>query len=140
MKNTFSLLGILVLGGLVVAGAQSPPPAAPVVLPPLSASDVPAALVRTELYFGRVSPVDWDHFLAEVVTPRFPDGLTWYDTHGQWQNPSGIVTREDSCVLILLHAPTPEKDRYLQEIRAEYKTRYRQQSVLRADQAVTASF
>ena len=43
-------------------------------------------------------------------------------------------------MLILLHAPTPEKDRYVQEIRAEYKTRYHQQSVLRADQAVTASF
>ncbi len=141
MKNALPSLAILALGFLVVAGAQSPPSTvAPAVPAPLSASDAPATLIRTELYFGRVSPVDWDGFLAEVVTPRFPDGLTWYDTHGQWQNPSGIVTREDSCVLILLHAPTPEKDRSVQEIRAEYKTRFRQQSVLRADQAVTASF
>ena len=140
MKNTVPLLGVLVLGGLVMAGAQSPPSTAPAVPVPLSASAAPAALVRTELFFGRVSPVDWDQFLAEVVTPRFPDGLTWYDTHGQWQNPSGIVTRENSTVLILLHVPTPEKDRFVQEIRAEYKTRYRQRSVLRADQAVTASF
>ena len=142
MKNALPSLVILTLGFLVVAGAQSPPPsaAAPAVPAPLSASDAPAPLVRTELFFGRVSPIDWDHFLAEVVTPRFPDGLTWYDTHGQWQDPSGIVTKEDSCVLILLHAPTPEKDRSVQEIRAEYKTRFRQQSVLRADQAVTASF
>ena len=139
MKNTFLPLGILVLGSLLVAGAQSPPPA-PTVPAPLSAADAPAALVRTELYFGRVSPVDWDQFLAQVVTPRFPDGLTWYDTYGQWQNPSGIVTKEDSCVLILLHAPTSEKDRYIQEIRAEYRSRYHQQSVLRADQTVIASF
>ncbi len=135
MKNMLPTLAILVLGSLIMAGAQSPPPPAP-----LSASAAPASLVRTELYFGRVSPVDWDQFLAQVVTPRFPDGLTWYDSHGQWQNPSGIVTREDSCVLILLHAPTPEKDRYIEEIRAEYKTRYHQQSVLRADQTVMASF
>ena len=140
MKNVFPALGVLTLGFLVVAGAQSPPPAAPMVPAPLSASAAPAALVRTELYFGRVAPADWDRFLTEVVTPRFPDGLTWYATHGQWQNPSGIVTREDSCVLILIHAPTPEKDRFVQEVRAEYKTRYHQQSVLRTDQAVTASF
>ena len=134
MKNTLSLLAVLVLGFLVAAGAQSPLPA------PLSAATAPAALVRTELYFGRIAPVDWDQFLSQVVTPRFPDGLTWYDSHGQWQNPTGIVTKEDSCVLILLHAPTAEKDRYVQEIRDEYKTRFHQQSVLRADQAVTASF
>ena len=134
MKNALPLLAILILGFLVAAGAQSPPPA------PLSAAPAPAALVRTELFFGRVSPVDWDQFLSQIVTPRFPDGLTWYDSHGQWQNPSGIVTREDSCVLILIHAPTPEKDRYVQEIRDEYKTRFHQQSVLRADQTVAASF
>ena len=127
-------------GGLVMAGAQSPSPAPAAVPAPLSATDATVTLVRTELFFGRVSPVDWDQFLAQIVTPRFPDGLTWYDSHGQWQNPSGIVTKEDSCVLILLHAPTPEKDRYVQEIRAEYKARYHQQSVLRADQPVTASF
>ena len=140
MKNALLPLGVLVLGSLVIAGAQVSPPVASVVSAPLSAADAPAALVRTELYFGRVSPVDWDRFLAQIVTPRFPDGLTWYDTHGQWQNPSGIVTKEDSCVLILIHAATPEKDCSVQEIRTEFKRRYHQQSVLRVDQAVTASF
>ena len=143
MKNALPWAGIVVLlGWLVVAQAQvAPPPVAPAAVPPpLSATNTPAALVRTELFFGRVSPVDWDQFLAQVVTPRFPDGLTWYDSHGQWQNPSGIVTREDSRVLILLHAPTSAKDRYVQEICAEYKARYHQQSVLRVDQPVTAAF
>ena len=138
MKMTLPTLGTAaLLDWIVLAGAQIPPTAVPA---PLSATDTPVALVRTELFFGRVSPVDWDEFLAQVVTPRFPDGLTWYDSHGQWQNPTGIVTKEDSCVLIILHASTPEKDRYLQEIRAEYETRYHQQSVLRADQPVMASF
>ena len=140
MKHALPWLGLLVLGSLVMAGAQSSPPATPAVPAPLSAADTPVTLMRTELFFGRVSPVDWDRFLAQVVTPRFPDGLTWYDTHGQWQNPSGIVTKEDSCVLILIHAPTPEKDRCVQEIRAEFKTRFHQQSVLRADQPATVSF
>ena len=141
MKNALPWVGIMVLlGWLVVARAQVALPPVAAAPAPLSATAAPTALVRTELFLGRVAPVDWDQFLAQVVTPRFPDGLTWYDSHGQWQNPSGIVTQEDSRVLILLHAPTPEKDRYVQEIRAEYKARYHQQSVLRADQLVTASF
>lgn len=112
----------------------SPPPA------PLSAESAPVPLARTELYFGRIAPVQWSEFLAQVVTPRFPDGLTWFDSHGQWQNPSGIVTQEDSRVLILIHAPTADKSRLIDEVREEFKTRYHEQSVLRADQAVTASF
>ena len=38
---------------------------------------------RTELYFGRdkndgtqVSDEEWSKFLDEIVTPKFPDGLT----------------------------------------------------------------
>lgn len=116
------------------AQAAQPPPA------PLSVQTAPTPLARTELYFGKIAPEQWDEFLAQVVTPRFPDGLTWFDTHGQWQNRTGIVTRQDSRVLILIHAPTPEKDRLIDEVRTEFKTRYKEQSVLRATQAVTASF
>lgn len=130
------LFALLVLFIATAARAQTatPPPA------PLSTQSASVPLARTELYFGRIAPVQWNEFLAQVVTPRFPDGLTWFDSHGQWQNPTGIVTQEDSRVLILIHAPTPEKSRLIDEVREEFKSRYHEQSVLRADQAVTASF
>ena len=118
----------------VCAQSAQPPPA------PLAVQTAPTPLARTELYFGAIARDQWDEFLAQVVTPRFPDGLTWFDTHGQWQNRAGVLTRQDSRVLILIHAPSPEKDRLIDEVRAEFKTRYKEQSVLRATQAVTASF
>ena len=47
------------------------------------------------LYFGsatpegRVSAEDWSAFLAETVTPRFPDGLTAWPASGQWRGKAG---------------------------------------------------
>ncbi|HEX5574346.1 MAG TPA: DUF3574 domain-containing protein, partial [Gemmatimonadales bacterium] len=49
-------------------------------------------LVRETLYFGRnrpgggtVSDAEWKAFLVEVVTPRFPLGLTVQKATGQWK-------------------------------------------------------
>lgn len=129
--------GFIVLTAGLIRGQSAGPSPAPT---PLSAVTAPVTLQRTELYFGGIARVSWDEFLAQVVTPRFPDGLTWYDAHGQWQTRTGEVTRQDSRVLILLHAPTAEKDRLVEELREEFKTRYHEISVLRADTPVTASF
>ena len=48
--------------------------------------------VQYELFMGRsgdagevVDDAAWDAFLGETVTPRFPDGLTVLDAHGQWR-------------------------------------------------------
>ena len=48
------------------------------------------AFTEFNLYFGLakgdgslVSEAEWDAFLADTVTPRFPDGLTVYDARGQ---------------------------------------------------------
>ena len=91
-------------------------------LPPLSYASSPSAtifalekFIRTELYFGRnipsggtVSDADWQKFVDEVVTPRFPDGLTVLDADGQWRGKDGSIAREESKVIVLLY---PRKDR-----------------------------
>ena len=98
--------------------------------------------IRTELYFGRnkpdgteVSRKEFDKFLSGFVTERFPDGLTVLKGNGQFLNSEGDVERERSVVLILLYSVTArnEKSIKIEEIREEYKTRFRQQSVLRVD-------
>ncbi|MBV9833354.1 MAG: DUF3574 domain-containing protein, partial [Alphaproteobacteria bacterium] len=74
---------VLTLGGC----ATAPPPAAP------SACRAPLkAMTQVDLYFGRnipgggeVSDAQWRQFLDEVVTPRFPDGLSVLDVYGQWK-------------------------------------------------------
>jgi len=95
-------------------------------------------LVRDVLYFGRnrptggeVADADWETFLGAVVTPRFPDGLTVVEAHGQWRGRSGIVERERTELVTLLHPADPASQRAIEEIAIEYKRRFGQEAVLR---------
>lgn len=96
--------------------------------------------LRTELYFGQIPQVEWDTFLAKEVTPRFPEGLTVVDGIGQWRDPSGKIEKEHARILILIHGLKPEDDGKIEELRKLFCERFHQQSVLRVDQHVQASF
>jgi len=99
--------------------------------------------VRVELYLGvpRGAHADaaWRAFLATVVTPRFPDGLTVLEGAGQWRGPRGIE-RERSRVIVILHVPDATSDRRVEDIRDAYKARFKQRSVLRVDSTACVSF
>lgn len=98
---------------------------------------------RTELYFGGnrpdgtvITPVQFELFLDEEVTPAFPDGLTWLPAHGQWMG-----GKESSYLLILLYPQNNRQaNREIEEIRTDYKSQFQQQSVLRADSTDRVSF
>jgi len=108
--------------------------------------DQPVAIDR--LYFGRnagdtlaVSDSAWTAFLADVVTPRFPDGLTAWRAEGAWRGPDGVLEHEPSFVLELVHPPgRGGDDRAVREIIAAYKHRFHQQSVLRVEETARAAF
>jgi hypothetical protein len=93
--------------------------------------------VMDSLYFGtampdgEVTPDDWQGFLSDVITPRFPQGLTSWAAAGQWQNGVGELEKEGSHVLHIVHADTPQADRAVREVVAVYKSRFRQEAVLR---------
>jgi hypothetical protein len=94
--------------------------------------------VRETLYFGRnrpgggtVSNPEWQSFLAEVVTPRFPAGLTVLEGSGQWRGATGAVEREQSEVVTLFHPDDQASRQAVREIAAEYKRRFQQEAVLR---------
>jgi hypothetical protein len=60
-------------------------------------------MVRTELYFGAIARSQWDGFLKQVVTPLFPEGLTWFDVQGQWRAPDGVTRKLPSqCSLFCM--------------------------------------
>lgn len=80
---------------------------------------------------GTVSTVEWNAFLRDVVTPRFPAGLTAWPAAGQWRAADGSIVREASYVLQLMHPPTPQAEAAVREIVADYKARFRQEAVLR---------
>jgi hypothetical protein len=107
-------------------------------VPHLSARATCTQRVYDRLFFGlgtsdgAVSGAAWSRFLTDVVTARFPDGLTVIDAHGQWRAP-GVddVTIERSRVVEIAHDDSPEMDRSVDEVIALYKHRYRQHAVMR---------
>ena len=103
-------------------------------------------LQRSTLYFGAARPdggvVDdarWAQFLADVVTPEFPDGMTWFDAQGQWRGSSDIV-HEHARLVVLLHASDVATQRRVNSIAEQYKRRFAQESVLQERVAACARF
>jgi hypothetical protein len=100
------------------------------------------------IYCGRaigdsaiVSDSTWSVFLKEVVTPAFPDGFTFSKGEGQWKNRVGVIVREQSFILEIVHStPGEEADSAIERIMAEYKRRFRQESVLHVTTSGKASF
>jgi hypothetical protein len=102
--------------------------------------------VRTELFFGlsrpggRITEHQFDRFVDEEITPRFPDGLTVVSGLGQFRLDSGDIIEERSKVLVLLHGGEDVDSKEIEEIRAAYISRFDQQSVLRTDEPSCVSF
>jgi hypothetical protein len=129
-------LGVL----LLLAGCAAAPEACPV-----GAGSATIA----EAYFGRnvkgrapVTDSEWARFMADTVTPVFPDGLTVLDGQGQWRNAAGRISWEDSKVLLLV---LPRQDQAAASARlapviTAWKARFAQESVLTVFRAGCAGF
>lgn len=122
--------------GLIVAallaGCAAPAGQARCV-PPAEAAPV------VELFFGRGLPdggevrdAAWVGFVDEVVTPRFPDGVTILDAVGQYRA-GAAVGRERSKLLIMVVPDARDLDARVDAVIASYKARFQQQAVLRVD-------
>jgi hypothetical protein len=97
----------------------------------LSCSAPQSAMLDVELLLGRgkASEARWKQFLAREVTPRFPDGLTVYETTGQWRDPATkTITRERSRVLRLIVPADTGRDK-IEAVADAYKTQFAQKSV-----------
>ena len=106
--------------------------------------------VDTRLYFG-LGPADqpqqgvseqaWREFLDREVTPRFPDGLSVLDVYGQWQDArQASPERLRSKLLVIDYPDTPANRVKVEAIRAAWKQRTGDQSVLRVTQPADVSF
>lgn len=89
------------------------------------------------IYFGTATPdgvvtdEQFSAFLRDVVTPRFPQGLTTWRASGQWRSQDGSLTSEDSHVLNLVHGDDAATEKAVQELVDTYKKRFHQEAVLR---------
>ena len=105
-----------------------PVSAAPVAKYPSGSSQ----MVRTELYFGVIPRSQWDGFLKQVVTPLFPEGLTWFDVQGQWRAPDDVTRKLPSRMLIVLYADSRRNDQAIERVRREFKNQFHHLAVLRS--------
>ncbi|HKU63458.1 MAG TPA: DUF3574 domain-containing protein [Rhizomicrobium sp.] len=134
----------VILAGLLVMTPQMPVRAARIACP--LPSQKPALLVK--LYFGQaiavgreVSAREWDRFLSETITPRFPDGFTVYDAHGQWRDSqTHRPIRERSKVVEVAAPDTAVVRSRIAEIARLYRAAFHQQSVGIATTASCAHF
>lgn len=95
--------------------------------------------VLATAYFGMgrgdaapVPEVEWQGFLADTVTPAFPDGLTAWPAAGQWRSGARIVREESRGLFVVLPGATlAEAAARLAPVEAEWRRRQGQESVLR---------
>ena len=129
-RALFTALLLMLLAGCAMPGETVPPSAC------LLPNQKP--MLVAELFFGRnipgrapVSEAEWADFVAQVITPNFPDGFTVFNgALGQSRDPqSGAIVREPPKILLAAAYPRPDlKDRIAATIEA-YRARYPQKSV-----------
>ena len=97
---------------------------------------------RTELFFGFAKPdgsvvteEEFQQFLDQKITPRFPEGITLLTGLGQFRGFNGVIIQEHSMLLILFYPAHERRSRSkdIEEIRQAYKETFQQESVLRLD-------
>ncbi|MET3651404.1 DUF3574 domain-containing protein [Dyella japonica] len=135
----------------LLAGCASTGSAPTSVLPGDAAHPARASgWVETRLYFG-LGPADdtsrgvneqaWRQFLDAEVTPRFPEGLSVLDVYGQWQGKGqGTPERLRSKMLVIDYPDSPSNRDKIEAIRAAWKQRTGDQSVMRVTQPAEVSF
>jgi hypothetical protein len=102
---------------------------------------------EVQLFFGRdigdqvgVSEADFQRFVDEELTPRFPDGLTVLDAAGQWRGANGVIGREPSKVVILVLPGSEGDEEKLDAVRQAYRVRFAQEAVLMTVQPTCLGF
>jgi len=152
-------LGSLLLAStlvLVPAGcAHQPASAAPATVAPTLTGD-PAhpgqtkGWVDTRLYFGLgpadrpeqgISEAQWREFLDKQVTPRFPNGLSVENVFGQWQGKNESAPQRLRTKMLIIDYPDTQENRdKIDAIRAAWKQKTGDQSVMRVTEPAEISF
>ena len=137
MRALMTTVGSLIFAAGFAAGDQSQAPAgAQGLTVTIDCGAASAAQLRTTLYFGlarpkgSVSELEWQIFLRDEVTRRFPDGLTVWGAEGQWRTPAGTIDHEQSKILLLVHPDTAAARQSVQTVIEAYRKTFEQQSVL----------
>jgi len=127
--RAWALCCLLAVGSASALGSADS--ARPVVAKPASQTQGLGEWVKTELYLGAtqqggelVSEAAWSSFLAKVVTPAFPQGLTVYDAYGQIQLANGKIRRQPTRVIVIVHPRQPNHEARFSSIIEAYQRQF----------------
>lgn len=101
--------------------------------------------IKTELYFGLskkngvVTEQQWNDFKINYISKRF-SGYTELKSKGFWTNAKGETVSENSRVIIYLNKGTKKDSLDIVYVIDRYKERFDQESVLKIEFPVKASF
>jgi hypothetical protein len=141
MRKGASLIAAVALAGCATTTVTTTP-----------ASKTPACthgqpMTRTYLFFGQktaagrpIAAARWRRFRRTEIVRAFPEGFTVIDARGFWRAKKGHTLWEGAKVVIRLHRARAADNTGIETLRRRYKARFRQQSVLRIDERVCASF
>jgi hypothetical protein len=114
-----------------------------------NAADTAASpqFVATHIYCGRnipaggeVSEEQFAAFLETDVTPAFPAGLTAYDTYGQMKTSEGMIVKQKTKVLLLVHDNSQASLDAIHKIVAAYRSKFGNPQVMVMTAPVTPEF
>jgi hypothetical protein len=105
-------------------------------------------MMETNLYFGQSKPSgemitqkEWDQFKETYISKVFKEGSTVVNVSGNWFDPdSKKLITEPTYKVIYFYKKSQDISRQIDSLRYWYKTLFQQQSVLRVDRKVKASF
>ena len=139
-----------VLCGCAPRQATQPAAVAPTLTGDAAHPGQTSGWVDTKLYFGLgpaehpeqgVSEAAWRDFLDREVTPRFPSGLSVLDVYGQWQGKKDPAPQRLRSKLLIVDYPDNDENRAkVDAIRAAWKRRTGQLSVMRVTEPAEVSF
>ena len=127
---------LIFVAGFVAGGRLESPVGAQGFTVVMDCGTSSAPQLRTTLYFGLARPkgavteLEWQLFLRDEVTTRFPAGLTVWEAEGQWRTPAGSIDHEQSKVLLLVHPDTTVARQSVLALIETYRKTFEQQSVL----------
>jgi len=114
----------------------------------LSSCASSSRMMETDLFFGQTRPdgsmiseTDWKNFKENQIAKVFKEGSTQISSVGSWLDPvSHKLITEPSYVVIYYYKRSSQISQQIDSLRNWYKAMFQQQSVLRVDKKVKATF
>lgn len=105
-------------------------------------------MIETDLYFGQTKPdgsmiteTEWNNFRNNQIATVFAQGCTIIKASGNWLDPvTHQLITEPSYIVICDYIKSSKMSQQIDSLRYWYKNMFQQQSVLRVDKKVKASF